>query len=61
MKRMTHPDHGVHIAYSDIEEAECLKNGWSYEEIEKPKQVSDKKVKLSLKSNKHDNSKHNNL
>jgi len=25
---MTHEMHGVHIAYSDIEAAECEKTGW---------------------------------
>lgn len=26
---MTHPDHGTHIAYSEVEVETCKKNGWS--------------------------------
>jgi len=26
---LTHPLHGVHIAYSDAEVKLCLKNGWT--------------------------------
>jgi hypothetical protein len=26
---LTHPQHGVHVAYTDFEVADCIKNGWS--------------------------------
>jgi hypothetical protein len=32
---MTHPNHGTHIAYSQGEIDDCLKNGWKVRE-EKP-------------------------
>lgn len=30
---LEHPQHGTHIAYSDIEVAACEKNGWKRREI----------------------------
>ena len=47
MIKLTHPDHGIHIAYSDVEVAECKKNGWT-EEV--------KVVKTRKKRVKHDDS-----
>ena len=37
---MTHPQHGIHIAYSDVEVAACEKNGWTLKkEDAKPERV----------------------
>lgn len=38
MKRMKHPDHGFHHAYSPQEEETMRKNGWVDDEAEAPKQ-----------------------
>lgn len=47
--RMVHPDHGVHICYSDAEVATCRKNGWKLEsEV--------KKVVKKAARKKHDES-----
>ena len=42
MKLMEHPKHGRHYVYSDNEEVELIKNGWSemVKKIEEPKPVN---------------------
>ena len=60
MKKMIHPKHGIHFAYSEIEEADCIKNGWEYY-VKPPVIESQKVADITKKGVKHDNSKHNNL
>lgn len=60
MKKMVHPKHGTHFAYSEIEEADCIKNGWSYY-VKAPQAEAPKILHLGKKGVKHGNSKHNNL
>lgn len=51
---MTHPEHGTHIAYSDVEIETCKNNGWSVrdEPKEAPKE-SPKRETLGLKKVTH--------
>ena len=41
LKKLTHPNHGVHFVYTTAEYETCLKNGWKDvpEEAIKPKVV----------------------